>query len=351
VNAFRRALWLLAAGALASPAAAADLTVAGSVVTGPDRTPVAGVQVDLEVRGRLVPDAARTDAAGRFEARVPLPPGSVPASMAVAARYLKDGFDPLQAVEPCAPGGGPGARCTLRPAELLATAGLAALTEEEIRILASLRSAEGSTLYLLEYQVLPPGPSAPRIDPNSLAVSLRMAIATAMDDLYADPALADYDPLDAAGLVAVPPPVTAASPEKAKAVGERLNALGVVSGTGLLRGGGGEPPAVTMTSNLVLMPAGEERSRSLLVRDPEIPAGLLSSGELSARLSPVWNQSAFLAVCRREFARARAQQDRRGLERLRAYLIAERSRAGPGQGMQRADLDRLLRRVEQELGL
>lgn len=344
------AAWLLAAGMLASASAAADLTVSGSVVTGPDRTGVAGVQVDLEVRGRLVPDAARTDAAGRFEARVALPPGAIPASVAVTARYAKDGFDPLQAVEPCAPGAAAAARCALRPAELVATAGLAALTEEELRTLAPLRSAEGSTLYLLEYQVLPPGPSAPRIDPNSLAVSLRMAIATAMDELYSDPALADYDPLDAAGLVAVPPPVTATSPEKAKAVGERLNALGVVSGTGLVRADDGEPASVTMTSNLVLMPSGEERSRSLLVRDPELPAALLSSGELSLRLSPLWNQSAFLAVCRREFARARAQGDREGLERLRAYLVAERSRAGPDQGMQRADLDRLLRRVEQELG-
>jgi len=326
-------------------AAAAELTVSGTVSTGPDRVPVAGVQVELEVAGRLAPAAADSDAAGRFSARV-ASPQSRAATLSVTARFRKDGFDPLQAVELCTPG--TAQACSLRPAELFPNGGIAALTDDELRVLDPLRSAEGRTLYLLAYQILPPGPSAPRIDPNILAASLQLNIATRMQDLDSDPAVLEFEPLDPVGLVPVPSPVAAGTPEKAKAVGERLNALGVISGTGMAGNSGGTA-TVSMTSTFVIMPSDEDRSRMLLVHDQDLPAAFLTSAELSQRLSPLWGQSALLAVCRKEFARALAARDRGGMERLRAYLVAERSRTGGDQGMKLADLGRLLHRVDQEL--
>jgi len=336
---------LLGALALAGSAWAAEFTFTGAVFTGPDRIPVGGVEVDLEVAGHFTPVAATSDAAGRFSARVTLPRAPTDA-VTVNARYRKDGFDPLQPVVRCTPGAA--RACPLDPVALIPTAGIATLTPEEKQVLEGLRSAEGRTLYLLPYQVLPSGPTAPHIDGNFLAASLRTAIATRLQELDADPAVFDYEPLDPVGLMPLPAPIAAATSEKAKAVGEKLNALGVITGTGLTQAGAGGT-VVDMTSSFVIMPTDEAQSRTLLVHDQNMPAALLSSAELSQRLSPLWGQSTLLAICRQELGRAHATRDRSRLERLRAYLVAERSRTGRDEGMKLADLEKLLRQVDREL--
>lgn len=100
----------------------------------------------------------------------------------------------------------------------------------------------------------------------------------------------------------------------------------------------------------MVMPVGKLVSQQYQVVDEGILVRELGSPSLSNKLNPLWAHNTLLAVCRREIVLAQARKDPEALERIRAYLLAERSQAGKYEKLKVQELNLLLGQIDGAAG-
>ena len=335
--------------AFSRPAGAEPVRIVGTVTGGVSGTPVRDVRVDVLILGDLTPKAALTDMAGQYEATVKTSkPLDKPVT--VTLRFYKEGFDPYptDSIQTC--DFRPGA-CRVSSIQLAPSGGSSALTEEERTKLDSVKSTEGSTLFMLPYQVTHPVASETPINMKTLTDSLQIAISTQIQSLEGDRELARFEPLEPVSLMAVPPEIDIdeTNVERIKTVGHHLNALAVISGNGEVARTSEASEIINVRSRFVIMPTNGNAARQFLVDDRELPSTLFNSLELAEKLSPQWGHNTVFALCQREFAKAKQAKDRKALWRIRAYVNAQLHRASGDEKLKVGDLQRLLLRIDEEL--
>ena len=127
-----------------------------------------------------------------------------------------------------------------------------------------------------------------------------------------------------------------------------IGALAVISGFGALEEAGGERQVV-MSSTYVVVPQLPALDSPIIYVDDVLPPQQLASPRLWERLSKLWGRSTVLALGIREFREARGAGDRDRLRHVRAYLVAERASAGPGNEQFLVQLNALIALIDQEL--
>lgn len=321
----------------------------GTVTGGVGGTPLREVRVDVLIVGDLTPKAAVTDAAGQYEATVTITkPLDKP--LPVTLRFYKEGFEPFptDSIQTCDFRSGP---CRVSAIQLAPSGGSSALTEEERTKLDSVKSTEGSTLFMLPYQVAHPLASKTPVNMKTLTDCLHIAISTQIQSLEGDRELARFDPLEPVSLIAIPPEVDidGTNVERIKTVGHHVNALAVISGNGEVVRTSEASEIINVRSRFVIMPTNGSAARQFLVDDRELPTAVFNSLELAEKLSPQWGHNTVFALCQREFEKAKQAKDHKALWRIRAYVSAQLHRASGDEKLKVGDLQRLLQRIDAEL--
>jgi hypothetical protein len=333
------------------PARAAEVRMVGKVTAGVSGAPVRDVRVDVFTLNASKLNAALTDVQGQYEAKMEVTkPFDKPVS--VELRFFKEGFEPYPhvSIQSC---DFRSSACQISLIQLTPSGGSAALTEDERAKLEVVKSTEGSSLFMLPYQVVLPAASASPINMKALTDSLQIAIITQIQSLEGDRELSRFEPLEPVSLMAVPPgiDVDGANVEKIKIMGHYLNALAVISGNGELIRKSNASETIDMRSRFLIMPTKDTVVRQLVVEDREVPATLFNSLRLAENLSPQWGHHTLLALCQRELEKAKTKQvkDRDALWRVRAYVNAQLHRASGDEKLKVGDLQRLLQQIDKEL--
>lgn len=343
-----RRLLLLACLVLPASAFAGDVLLEGTVAGESDNAPLAGIEVSVLEPAGVATQPASSDAAGHFKLHLTVPSGYRHRSGYVVLRFGGTGIRQQDTYQQCDLS--TASHCAIGTIRLAAPGGVSSLSPEERNRLRTHIALHGDALFVLPYRMIAAANSA-GIDMELFRWALETSINTRIQELEQDLEIEQLgEPLPPLGLVTLEPDFAGLPLPKQRAVGEFVRALAVISGIGQWKQPDGDAARVNIQSNFFVMPpATGEQTRLLRVRDTDLPAAAVNSLELADQLSPLWGHFALVAVAGREYERARAANDRPALERIRAYLIAERGRLGEEDSYRKNDLERLLRRVQEAL--
>jgi hypothetical protein len=315
---------------LLSPLAAQNLT--GTVMA--LGKPSADVAVVAEADGRAFGDA-RTDAKGAFS--IPLAPAGDARDLAVT--FSKTGFrGEVRRLDRSAAG---------RPLQvkLLAATGVSAISPQDEQRLRPLVSPAGSGPLMFVPYALPGGSgsaggSQAAAANQRLRVQLQRLILTHVQSTVGSANVSITElPVDANNDIA-----------RLQAIGEFVNALGVVSGIGLDDGTG---QSMEIASSFVIIPRPQLFEPPVLNIVDTVPARKLGLPTLDQSMSRMWGRATVLALAARDLKAAEALKGdsrRTELQRVRRYLVAERSTVGPRDEIGTARLNELIERVTREVG-
>ena len=310
--------------ALLPSLAAQSLT---GTVTAADK-PLADVAVVAEADGRGFGNA-RTDAQGQFA--IPLAPAGSARDFAVT--FGKTGFrSEVRRLDRSA---------ASRPLQvkLLAATGPGAVSPQDEEKLRALITPAGTGPLMFVPYTLPGGGQAVAAN-QSLRLQLERLIMTHVQSTVGGAGVSMTAlPLDANNDIA-----------RLQAIGEFVNALGVVSGMGLDDGSG---QSLELSSSFVIIPRAKLFEPPVLNIIDTVPARRLGLSALDQSFSRMWGRATVFALAARDLKAAEALGDearRAELKRVRAYLVAERGAVGPSDAIGTARLNELIDRVSREVG-
>jgi hypothetical protein len=323
--------WLLAGTALAAP-------VVSGKVSARNGTPLADVQVQVEIRSMR--SAARTDAQGsfRFDAATLFSAAELGDASGLMLRFSKPGFEPANKMVRLASAQAPGP-VTI---QLDPTGGSAALAAAERQTLDQYAAAPGSApLFLVPYSLAGISTVDPKKVNEMLRANLERVIVTHLQASAAG--------TGARVSLKLLPVEQMGDIDRLRAYGNYLNALGVITGYGAVEPASGRAGTLGVSSTFLIVPRADTVGAPVLYVDDDMPADRVASPRLYKHLSKLWGRSTVLALGVSEFGKAKASGDKQTLRRIRAYLQSERAGAGPGDEALVSQLNGLIAAVDQEL--
>lgn len=326
----------VAAGALFAAAAAAAPLISGTV-TARNGAPLADVQVQAEIASTQT--AAPSDPQGRFQfdAGALFSSAELRQAGGLMLKLTKPGFHGVNKLVRFDPGQTPAALTI----QLDASGGSAALPPEEKQALEKHVAAPGSSpLYLVPYALSGIQSPDPKTINEMLRANLERVIVTHLQ------AVASGGPPVSLKLLPVPP---GADIDRMRAYGAYLNALAMIGGYGAVASQQGGADVLGVSSTFLVVPQADPLGAAVLYVDDDVPADRVASPRLYQHLSKLWGRSAVLALAAGEFAKARAGRDKEALQRIRKYLQAERSGAGPSDELLVAQLNTLIEALDREI--
>jgi len=325
---------------LAAAAARAEPTLAGTV-TLRDGSPLAGVQVLLELRSRK--PAARTDAQGRFafDAATLFPAAELNAAPALTLVFTLPAHHEQVRVLRRVPGRAPApVQVQLSP-----TGGAAALSAAERELLDRHVATPGSLpLYLVPYRL----GGVTGADPQRVNQALRANLERVIVSHVQAAAPGRSTPVSLK-LLPLAADADSADIDRLRTYGTHLKALGMISGFGEVEATGGGERQLDVSSTFLVVPRAQDLAAPVLYVDDSMPADRVASPLLYRHLSKLWGRSTVLALALADFAQAKERADKPALQRIRDTLQAERADAGPGNELLLAQLEDLIVRVDAEL--
>jgi len=333
---------LLCAASVASAGAAAQ-TISGTVAASNNGAPLAGVSIQVEIR--TLADAAPTDGQGRFTIDL--------ASLFSAAeirdagggfmlKLSKPNFEPVNRLVRVAPG----ASAASLAVQLDAEGGSTHLDASERQALDPFAAAPGSTpLFLLPYSLSGVPPANLRQLNERLRWNLERLIVAHLQAAVSGEA--------GAVSLTLLPELRVNDTNHVRAYGSYLHALGVITGQGGIepRNSGGS--ALEVSSAFLVIPRSGPINVPALYVDDSVPADSVNSPRLYRHLSELWGRSAVLALGVNELRTALRDSDpgrrKESLKRIRGYLQAERSNAGPGNDALVSQLQGVIAIIDREL--
>ncbi len=329
---------VFALAALGQSGVAQARDVVGRVFDRAAGTPLAGVEISIELSGRRVALPARTNSQGVFVFDPhDLFTGDERDTRGLTLMLSKDGYERLTRVE-LLPGRGD---FRIGPLELRlrARADQGAPVDADLeRLLKPFKSSRGRTVFVVPYNLESTGVSSGFND--RLLLTLKRRILTYLQELNLE-----VEPPEV-GLRAMPERVAAADTEKIRSYGSALNALAVAAGTVTPTEQDAE---VWVESEFVIIPSLQQFEPGSLQIDDRVPAAGLSARQLAGRLHTLWGRGTLLALAIAEARDALEKRDVERLERARAWLIAERAQSGPGNEVLMHRIEELLRMIDSEL--
>jgi hypothetical protein len=327
---------LAATGALLATSAAAVPLISGTV-TARNGTPLADVQVQVEIASTAT--AAPTDAHGRFQfdAGTLFSSTELRDAGGLMLKLAKPGFQSVNRLVRLTSGQAP-APVTV---QLDASGGSAALPAADKQALDKYVAAPGSApLFLVPYALS----GIESLDPKSvnemLRANLERVIVTHVQ------AIASGGPPVSLKLL---PVQQGGDIDRMRAYGTYLNALAMITGYGAVAADDGRPGVLGVSSTFLVVPQADSLGATVLYVDDDVPADRVGSPRLYQHLSKLWGRSAVLAMGVSEFGKAKAGRDKEALKRIRKYLQTERAGAGPSDELLVAQLNTLIEAVDREL--
>jgi hypothetical protein len=324
--------WLVAGAAGAEPLVSGSVTARGG-------TPLADVQVQVEIR--TVKNAASSDAQGQFhfDAAALFPPGELRDADRLMLKFSKPDFLPVNKLIRITPGQAPAPVAV----QLDPTGGSAALDAAEKDTLNRYTAAPGSApLFLIPYSLTGVAGADPKNVNEMLRANLERVIVTHLQAsaVGATPAVSlKLLPVSQSGDI-----------DRMRAYGSYLNALGMITGYGNVEPTAGGAGTLGVWSTFLVVPQADAvGAPPVLYVDDEVPADRVLSPRLYTYLSKLWGRSTVLALGVSQFRQARASHDKEALKRIRTYLQAERANVGPGDESLVSELNALLAAVDKEL--
>jgi|GEM_PF-4673827 len=323
-----------------------EITLNGSVTAGPQHLPVAGVEVSLQDPPGLSGGRVQTDRNGNFRMQLRLSDDQ-PIDMPYLVLHLQGPrVLPMDIYQPCELEHTD--QCQADPVNMPLQGNSSPLSDQERASLPQMLPGEYALL-LTPYEMIPSN-SPIRIDSRLFAASMRRTINTHLNELGSTPGTLPFDHLPPVDMRTIGDNLSTAHLRKRQAIGEYSRALAVVSGLGEWKSQDGDTGRVTLSTEFLLIPPEPGGAAHLLeIRDPNLPAADVNSLELASHLSQLWKRFSLVALAERELARARQAGDRQALDRIYAYVVAQRGQLTAGERGKAAELTRLLRRIDEAL--
>jgi len=315
--------------------AAAPL-VSGNVSTG-NGIPLPDVRVQLEVRG-VVRTAAYTDLRGgfQFDAAALSPAVELRDISGFMLLFSKPGFEPANKLVRI--------NTTIGSVilKLDPSRGSATLPSAEKRKLDQYTAAPGSApVFLIPYSITGVALTEPKKVNEMLRANLERVIVTHLQASQAG------------GSTSVSLKLLPVEPlsdiDRMRTYGSYLDALGIITGYGTVESAASGMLRVGFSSTFLVVPQTDDFRSPVLYVDDDVPLDSVTSPRLYKHLSKLWGRSTVLALGVREFGKAKASSDREAFTRIRKYLQAERSGAGPGDEALVSQLSALIVAVDREL--
>lgn len=298
-------------------------------------TPLPDVRVQVEIRGE-VRTAAHTDARGdfQFDAAALIPLAKLRDISGFMLLFSKRGFEPANKL----------LRLDVPGSVILQldpSGGSAALPAAEKHTLDQYTAAPGSApVFLIPYSITGAAPADPKMLNEMLRTNMERVIVTHLQASQVG------------GSTSVSLKLLPVGPlsdiDRMRTYGNYLNALGVITGYGVVEPSG-SMPRLGFSSTFLVVPQTDGFRSPVLYVDDDVPVNSVTSPRLYKHLSKLWGRSTVLALGVSEFAKAKASSDKEALMRIRKYLQAERSGAGPGDETLVSQLSGLIAAVDKEL--
>lgn len=319
-----------------------DSPINGTIINAKTATPLAGVHVAVEVSGTMKSLPHPTDSTGRFavDPSALFDPQQLD-TYALTLSFSKQGF---RSPEVCVLSFK--TRGQLRHANLqvalkpMESSDL--LDHAEKAKLEGFVSIHGRTVYLLPYTLTPLGVASARDLNQRLPQLLQRRITTYLQALR-------VKSLPEVSLESLPQGPAVTNTERVSASGEYLNALAMIGGQGHIKRLRNNQEILELASQYLIIPWLEGFTVRTWYIDDSLPPGSIALAALANSLNKLWGRSTLLALSLREFIQAKADRDTERLKRIRTYLIAERSQAGPDNEPLLSQVKSLLELVEKEL--
>jgi hypothetical protein len=312
--------------------------VVSGTVTARNGTPVADVQVQVEIR--TVKTVAPTDTQGRFQfdAVTLFPSAELRNAGGLVLKFSRPGFQPVNKLVRLSAGQSPAPVAV----QLDPTGGSAALDPAEKQALSPYAAAPGSApLFLIPYSLS----GIPAADPQNVNEMLRANLERVIVTHLQAAAVSGASTVSLKLL-----PVSRVSDiDRMRAYGSYLNALGVITGYGSVETAGAGPGTLGVSSTFLVIPQADAIGAPVLYVDDDLPADRVASPRLYQHLSKLWGRSTVLALGVEQFRKAKASGDKEALARIRKYLQAERAGAGPGNEALVSQVNALIEAVDREL--
>jgi hypothetical protein len=331
--------------------------ITGAVVTGdPTGAPLPGVSLSVETHGKLVV-GGETDAAGRFHIDLPtrVPGWRAADERRLAVLFTKPGYEEVIWVLDCHVAGP--AACEGLDVVLTSVPDSDALNPavsihpEELDVLDEHYQRSDLTLYIL---------------PFTVPAGLNGEVATLMLEAFHDTITNHLQTLPV-----VPPPrditpppdvqlvvlnglqVALADTGKIQLYGRYLKTLAMINSTGRIRRdtSGGEAAQLTFHYRAIPFDAGSTPIREIY--SYTVPVAELHFPERYEQMGERWGFYTLVALCVRElntFKAAAPPSDRTRLERVRAYLLAERAQLPRDEPLKLYYIEKLLDLLNPHLG-
>jgi hypothetical protein len=335
--------------------------IQGTVVTGSNTVrPLGEVAWSVEAQGKLV--SGKVDTSGRFEIDLPalFPDWKAEAGKHLAVNFSKQGYEQVIWVLDCASVGQ--AECRDLKVKLTPLPGgrvgdkSIALDPDEIDTLDRYYRRTGRTLYLLPYSVAVPasGKTVEDVAP----VLLETFHSNIIDHLQTLPVIPPPQNITPPTDIGLQPlnkvRVTLMDTEKIQLYGDYLNALAIIGGAGSVQRDAAGNEVVRVRFHYQTIPFQEKFAPIREVVSFTAPAAELNFPELYEKVSARWGLYTLLALSVREvreFERTKPAGDRTKLERVRAYLVAERSQLRSDEPLKMQHIQKLLDLVDEKLGV
>lgn len=326
---------------------AIEIDIQGVIVSGEQKKPIAGVKIDLLEPAIFSTQTTITNTQGEFNLHFNKPENINIYSRYITLRITKNGYLKLDTLHPCNLKSKQ--QCDLESVQLEKLKQPSNLSQQEQHDLSKLAANQGNSLFLIPFKVIPDDTPA-QIDLELFAYALQSAINTRMQDLEEYLGVQVFDPLPPIELQTLTQSLAATDLAKRRSIGEYIKALAMISGISQWKSSQNNDPKINLYSDFLVMPSESGKSPRLLqVRDKELTPDTINSIELADQLSPLWGHFALLAIAGKEVTRATISGDNSTLERIRAYLIAEKATLEKNDSYKLNDLNRLLARIEQRL--
>jgi hypothetical protein len=292
--------------------------------------PLGGVAVAAEADGRSIGNAV-TNAQGQFA----IPLASAATARDFAVNFTLKGFrsevrrlDRAAAARPL-------------PISLLAASGPGAISpQDEARLRPLITPAGVGPLMFVPYDLQGADAAQVTAANQRLRQQLQRLIVTHVQAT-----------VGVSGVSITPLPVDANNDlTRLQAIGEFVNALGVVSGMGLDDGSG---ESLELSSSFVIIPRANLFEPPVLNIVDTVPVRKLGLASLDQSFSRMWGRATVLALAARDLKAAEVlggEARRNELRRVRGYLVTERSNVGPGDAIGTTRLNELIERVTREVG-
>jgi len=323
---------------------ASNINIHGSIVSSAANKALSGVKVSLMEPFGFSSSITSTDHQGRFKLDLVRPQTLNLHSRFITLRFEKNGYQKSDQLHSCDLK--TQNQCDIETIELYQLKQPTTLSQNEQEMLTNYTGNQGNSLFLIPYRMLPD--DAPvQIDVELFVFALQSAINTRMQNLEEFLGVQAFEPLPPIELQTLTETISRMSLGKRRSIGEYVTALAMISGMSQWKSNQGDNQQMSIYSNFLVMPTETGKNPRLLqVRDKGLSSEAVNSIELADQLSPLWGHFALLAIAGKEYARAAENGDKAVLERIRAYLIAEKATLQKEETFKLNDLNRLLAKIE-----